>query len=81
MLRLLTAGRQNNLMSRNNVDHKCLKKFPQNLGTAKDKKINGTGKWVHFSCLVASSTRCNTLNIPTKYCLRYKNNYTFIHQY
>ena len=40
------------------------KKNPQNLGTAKDKKMNGTGKWVvHFSCLLASSTRCNTLNI------------------
>ena len=39
------------------------KKSAKSCGTAKDKKINGTGKWVHFSCLVASSMRCNTLNI------------------
>ena len=56
-----------------------LKKNPQNLGTAKDKKIDGTGKWVHFSCLVASSTRCDTSNIPNRYYLRYINNSTFIH--
>ena len=67
MLCLLLAGRQNNLMSRNNVDRK-------------DKKINGLVSWVHFSSLVASLSRCDTLNKPRRYCLRYMNNSTFIYQ-
>ena len=49
------------------------------------KKMERNGKvgprFMSSSLPVASSTMCDSLNIPSKYFLRYKKNSTFIHQY